>query len=77
MDMAISKGRLSVTAAAKVIGVTTGRVRQMIRSGELKAVKVETHLVGSGYYYEVPLAEAKRAAAVPQSGGRPRVSSTG
>ncbi len=73
--MAISNGRLSVTDAAKAIGVTPGRVRQMIRNEEIDAVQVETHLVGAGYYWEVPQAEVNRIAALPQSGGRPRVSS--
>jgi hypothetical protein len=72
MHMAISKGRLSVTAAAEAIGVTPGRVRQLIRKGEIKAVKAETHLVGAGYYWEVPRSEVNRIAAIPQSGGRPR-----
>jgi excisionase family DNA binding protein len=40
----IPKGRYyGVQDAADAIGVTTGRIRQMIRWGELPAIKISAH----------------------------------
>lgn len=70
--MAIGKNRKSVAQAAKAIGVTKGRIRQMITSGECRAIKVETHLLTTGYYWEIPDREVERLKNLPQVGGRPR-----
>lgn len=60
MVMAIGKNRMTVSQAAKAIGVTAGRLRQMIGSGECTAVAVETPFSRTGYYWEIPKTEVTR-----------------
>ena len=55
----------SVPEAAVAIGITDGRLRQMIRAQEVKA-----HLVGD--CWAIPTAEVDRLKAEPQTRGRPR-----
>lgn len=58
--MAIRKDRMTVSQAAKEIGVTSGRLRQMIGDGECRAVQVETPFSRTGYYWEIPKTEVNR-----------------
>jgi excisionase family DNA binding protein len=59
------KKLLTTAQAAAVIGITPGRVRQLARSGEIKAVKyLDRHFITPR--------EAKRVAAVEHPLGRPR-----
>lgn len=57
---------LNVREAAAVIGVTTGRVRQMLREGELIGIKANERA------WLVRREEAKRKADEEQKTGRPR-----
>ena len=44
MQMLIDKSAMTVEAAAAFIGVTTGRVRQLLRSGDLLGEKIGARL---------------------------------
>ena len=56
----------SVSEAAVIIGVTTGRVRQMLRAGQLVGDKL------SETVWVVPRCEAEKAGRNTQKTGRPR-----
>ena len=57
---------LNVEEAAEVIGVTTGRVRQMLRDGEMHGKKANERA------WMVDKAEVDRVAAEEKKTGRPR-----
>jgi len=57
---------LNVSEAAEVIGCTDGRVRQMLRSGEMQGVKANEKA------WLVDREEAERIAKVRRGAGRPR-----
>lgn len=59
---------LNVSEAAKVIGCTESRVRQMLRDGLLNGVKANAKA------WLVPESEAKKMAETQQPTGRPRKS---
>lgn len=60
---------LTVSEAAELIGVTEGRVRQLLKSGDLVGEKFGTQWV-------ITQAEVKRFAKIPPPAvGRPRTSS--
>lgn len=61
------KNLLSVEEAANVIGCTEGRVRQLLRSGELKGVKLNERA------WAVYAEAAEKMADNPATVGRPRV----
>lgn len=71
--MSTRKKHHRVVDAAKMIGITPGRLRQKIRAGECKAVKFHDERFPSGYSYEVPESEIKRLSQQEQTVGRPRV----
>ena len=56
----------NVEKAAEVIGVTEGRVRQMLREGEMKGRKVNDRA------WIMDPKEVERMAALEQKTGRPR-----
>lgn len=60
---------LSVQAAAETIGVTEGRVRQLLMSGEMKGHKV------NGRAWVIPSKEVRRFVE-PSKIGRPRKSAS-
>lgn len=57
---------LNVEEAAEVIGVTTGRVRQMLRDGEMRGKKANERA------WMVDKSEVDRVAAEEKKTGRPR-----
>lgn len=64
-----------LSEAANFIGVTSGRLRQMIRAGECRAKKVETPLTRTGYVYTITLPEARRLRDNRPPMGRPKKNS--
>ena len=71
MTVAI-QGYVSAQEAAEIIGCTDGRVRQMVRSGEIKGA------VRAGKWaYLIPVTEAERIKDAPHKSGRPRNKSAG
>lgn len=62
------KAFLSVQEAAEFIGCTVGRIRQMLRSGELKGQKLSERA------WVVDPNSVKKVAENPHSVGRPRIS---
>lgn len=58
---------LSVDEAARLLGCTTGRIRQMLRSGELKGEKLNERA------WAVSKDSAQKAAEKTHSRGRPRI----
>lgn len=67
--VAIQDKWLTVTQAATMIGVTAGRVRQLIMAGEVRAEQIPAKENGR---WLVPLSEAKRVAELQPVTGRPR-----
>lgn len=63
---------VSVSVAAREIGITSGRLRQMIRANQCAAYKFEDERFPSGYSYEIPLTEIERLKEVTHKRGRPR-----
>ena len=57
---------VSVTDAARELGCTTGRVRQMLITGDIKGEKLTPRAWGIFKY------SLDRAAKIPQTTGRPR-----
>lgn len=65
----------SVKEAAALIGITDGRLRQMIRAGSCDHEKLEDSIFPAGYVYKVPDREVKRLKKEVREGpGRPRIS---
>ena len=64
---------MTLSDAAAWIGITTGRLRQMIRSGDLKAEKVYGPIGRFSYYYQITRAEVERLASQDRVLRRPRV----
>lgn len=56
----------TVAQAAEIIGVTEGRVRQMLRAGEIEGDKISQTL------WLVSKRDAEKAAKITHSIGRPR-----
>ena len=69
MAIEIQKGSIfvSVDEAAEIMGCTTGRVRQMLRSGDLEGHKVSERA------WIVNRVSAENNAEKPEGSGRPRV----
>lgn len=63
---------MKASQAASLIGCTTQHVRTLIRSGRLKARKVPTDLVPTGYCYDLDDSDVRRYANEPQARGFPR-----
>jgi len=59
---------ICVTAAAKIIGCTTGRVRQLLRDGALRGVKLGERA------WVVSRVDAEKLGKSPAKTGRPRKS---
>lgn len=59
----------SVDEAAEIIGCTDGRVRQLLRAGELKGVKINARA------WVVETKDASRVADIEHKSGRPRSNS--
>lgn len=57
----------TVAEAAEVIGITTGRIGQLLRAGAIKGRKVSERA------WLIPRKEVERFKAMPQTTGRPRV----
>ena len=72
MSTRTPKTHLTVAQAAREIGITPGRLLQMIRAGECEADKFESEMFPAGYAYEVPIKEIDRLSNVKHSRGRPR-----
>lgn len=86
--MSIVNGTHSVKEAAAIIGITDGRLRQMIRAYEdrspsrkaqpngleCRAVKYESPIFPAGYIWQVPDTEVQRLQKVTHTQGRPRKS---
>lgn len=84
--MSIIHNTYSVKEAAELIGITSGRLRQMIiaygeRSPsrkatptgyECRAEKYEAPIFPAGYIWQVPQSEVDRLKAMTQHTGRPR-----
>lgn len=66
--------KLTVRAAAAEIGITHGRLTQMIRAGECKAHKRMDKRFAVGYCYEIAKSEVNRIKKIPRTVGRPRIS---
>ena len=66
ISMSVPVTLLSLAEASEIVGVTPGRLRQMIRAGTMQGVKI-----GKGPW-AVTEDEARRIAAIPQKTGRPR-----
>ncbi len=64
--MQLSKNMISVETAAGIVGVTPGRIRQMLRAGELDGAKLSERL------WIVSESSAKKVAKTPHNTGRPR-----
>lgn len=62
----------TVKEAAKLIGITTGRLLQRIRNGTCDHEEVKSPLMPTGYYYLVPDYEIERIRAEPKGRGRER-----
>lgn len=62
----LPKTMISVNQAAEIIGVTVSRIRQMLRGGELKGVKLTERA------WVIDERSARKAAKNPHSVGRPR-----
>lgn len=85
--MSIIDGTESVKDAANLIGVTDGRLRQLIRNfyercptgkgkpkeNECRALKIESPMFPAGHAWQVPRDEINRLKNAPRNGGRPRV----
>jgi excisionase family DNA binding protein len=68
----LPKNYITVTQAAKYIGVDRSRIRQMIKEGKLKSEKIKTTTNKQGFIYSVhkpSLTPYKK----PQQLGRPRI----
>jgi len=59
---------VSVQEAADLIGITDGRVRQLLRSGELRGHKVNERA------WIIPMDEVERFRKLPPGKGRARIS---
>lgn len=59
---------IGVTEAAQIIGVTDGRVRQLLRSGDLRGQKVTDKA------WIIPVDEVERFRKLPPGKGRARIS---
>ena len=70
--MAINDKFLTISQAAEEIGVTAGRVRQMICWGEIQGEQIPPEPRKGRWL--IPLSEVKRVAAVKPTTGRPRKS---
>ena len=71
MIMSTPKTKMTLKQAADYIGVTEGRLRQLIREGSLKAEKIAAPMA-QGFYYLVSESEAKRLKNNVPTVGRPR-----
>lgn len=69
--MAIADDYLTVPQAAQRIGVTTGRVRQWLLSGEIHGEQMPPQENGR---WLIPSSEAERMAEIAPKTGRPRSS---
>ena len=90
MDVSIIKGTVTVKKAAELIGISSSRLRQMIRKYEVrcpsgtskplpdecKAIKVESEMFPAGHAWQVPPKEINRLknTSLNSHGGRPRTS---
>lgn len=61
------KPYLSVEEAAAQLGCTPGRVRQLLRSGELQGIKLHARA------WLIDAKIVAKAASIPQERGRPRI----
>ena len=68
MSVALIDEYLPVGRAATEIGITEGRLRQMLRSGEARGEKM-------GWVWLVPRSEVERIKKNPSKKGRPRTGS--
>jgi excisionase family DNA binding protein len=59
----------TIPEAARFIGITASRLRQMIRAHEVKAAAF-----GEGPFYLINKSEIKRVRDLPRTPGRPRIS---
>lgn len=64
---------LPLSKAAAVIGITSGRLRQMIRDREIDFERVDAPVNANGYYYRIPRAEVRRLKKDVPTVGRPRI----
>mgnify|MGYP001199890953 CR=1 FL=1 len=64
--MQINFDAVSVSAAAEIIGCTTGRVRQLLRDGMLRGEKLGARA------WAVSRVDASKLARTPAKTGRPR-----
>ena len=62
----VTKNNMTVTEAAKFIGISTGRVRQLLRNGELKGEKFGPRA------WLVNKKSAQKVKENPHQKGRPR-----
>ena len=84
--MSIIQNMYSVTEAAELIGISTGRLRQMIihynkrspngraepRGNECKAVPYKGKMFPKGYIWQISKEEIERLSNVNHGTGRPR-----
>ncbi len=70
--MAINDKFLTIRQAAEEIGVTAGRVRQMICWGEIAGEQIPPE-PGKGRWL-IPMSEVKRVSQIKPTTGRPRKS---
>ncbi len=66
MSMALLEEYVTLPEAAQEIGITPGRLRQMLRAGELEGEKV-------GPVWVIPRSEVERLKNTPRTTGRPRI----
>ncbi len=64
--MALLEEYVTLPEAAQEIGITPGRLRQMLRAGELEGEKV-------GPVWVIPRSEVERLKNTPRTTGRPRI----
>jgi excisionase family DNA binding protein len=59
---------VSVSEAAEILGCTDGRIRQMLRAGEIEGIKLNERA------WAIPKKAAEKAAKNTPTTGRPRIS---
>ena len=72
MDI-MEDNRYRVTEAARLAGMTPGRLKQLIYAGTVIASKVSTPLTRTGFYYEITQSEIDRLKTNRSNRGRPRI----
>jgi len=58
---------VSTDEAARILGMTPGRVCQLLRAGEMQGQKIGRRV------WVIPRAEVERIKRIPQKVGRPRI----